>query len=393
MTKNTKNEYYTLPKEEQKNRIKEIAMVFLKLGTTAFGGPAAHVAMMDDEIVKKRKWLEKDKFMDLYGATNLLPGPNSTELAIHLGYERGGWLGLIIAGVCFILPAMLIVMAFAAIYTMYGALPEVSGIMYGIKPVIIAVIVQALIRLGQSAVKNVSTGVLGIMVVLLSFLGFHELILLALAGVIMMSITNRKKLKGSRLSVVFPILPVATLASKSISEGSMALTSLFLTFLKIGSVLYGSGYVLLAFLEADFVERFGVITSQQLLDAISVGQFTPGPVFTTATFIGYIIQGTPGAILATLGIFLPAFLLVGILNPVIPKLRSSSWVSGLLDGVNVASWGLMAVVSYKLAISAVIDIPTAILAIISLFVVFKYKVNSAWLVLSGGIIGLILSVI
>ena len=393
MTKNTRNEFYTLPKEEKKNRLKEIALVFLKLGTTAFGGPAAHVAMMDDEIVKKRKWLEKDKFLDLYGATNLLPGPNSTELAIHLGYERGGWLGLIIAGACFILPAMLIVMIFAAIYTMYGSLPEVSGIMYGIKPVIIAVIIQALIRLGQSAVKNMTTGVLGIMVIILSFLGFHELILLACAGIIMMLITNRQKLKGSRLSMFAPIFPVATVAARSVSEGSMALSSLFLTFLKIGSVLYGSGYVLLAFLEADFVERYGVLTSQQLLDAISVGQFTPGPVFTTATFIGYIIQGIPGAILATMGIFLPAFLLVGILNPVIPKLRSSSWVSGLLDGVNVASWGLMAVVSLKLGISAVVDIPTIILAVVSIFIVFRYKINSAWLVLSGGIIGMIISIV
>ena len=393
MTKNIRNEFYTLPKEEKKNRLKEIALVFLKLGTTAFGGPAAHVAMMDDEIVKKRKWLEKDKFLDLYGATNLLPGPNSTELAIHLGYERGGWLGLIIAGACFILPAMLIVMIFAAIYTMYGSLPEVSGIMYGIKPVIIAVIIQALIRLGQSAVKNMTTGVLGIMVIILSFLGFHELILLACAGIIMMLITNRQKLKGSRLSMFAPIFPVATVAARSVSEGSMALSSLFLTFLKIGSVLYGSGYVLLAFLEADFVERYGVLTSQQLLDAISVGQFTPGPVFTTATFIGYIIQGIPGAILATMGIFLPAFLLVGILNPVIPKLRSSSWVSGLLDGVNVASWGLMAVVSLKLGISAVVDIPTIILAVVSIFIVFRYKINSAWLVLSGGIIGMIISIV
>jgi chromate transporter len=392
MTKNIRNEFYALPKEEQKNRLKEIALVFLKLGTFAFGGPAAHVAMMDDEVVKRRRWLEKDKFLDLYGATNLLPGPNSTELAIHLGYERGGWLGLIIAGACFILPAMLIVMAIAAIYTAYGSLPEVAGIMYGIKPVIIAVILQALIRLGQSAIKNVSTGILGVVVIILSFLGFHELILLAFAGVIMMLIINRKKLKSSKLPMFFPFLPVATVATESVSGGSMALSSLFLTFLKIGSVLYGSGYVLLAFLEADFVERYGVLTSQQLLDAVSVGQFTPGPVFTTATFIGYIIQGAPGAILATIGIFLPAFVLVGILNPVIPKLRSSSWVSGLLDGVNVASWGLMAVVSLKLGISAIVDIPTIILAVVSLFIVFRYKFNSAWLVLSGGIIGLIISI-
>lgn len=391
MTKNTRNEFYTLPREEQKNRLKEIAMVFLKLGTTAFGGPAAHVAMMDDEIVKKRKWIEKEKFLDIYGATNLLPGPNSTELAIHLGYERGGWLGLILAGVCFILPAMLIVMVFAAIYIMYGSLPEVSGIMYGIKPVIIAVILQALIRLGQTAAKNISTRILGIIVIILSFLGFHELVLLASAGVLMMLINNRNKLRRSNVSMFVTFLPVATVTVKSVTENRMTLSSLFLTFLKIGSVLYGSGYVLLAFLEADFVERYGVITSQQLLDAISVGQFTPGPVFTTATFVGYIIQGIPGAILATIGIFLPSFVLVGILNPVIPKLRSSSWISGLLDGVNVASWGLMAVVSWKLSVSAVVDIPTLILAIISLFIVFRFKINSAWLVLSGGIMGLIIS--
>lgn len=393
MSKNKRFEIYTLGKEERVSRLKEIALVFLKLGATAFGGPAAHVAMMEDEIVRKRKWLEKEKFLDLYGATNLIPGPNSTELAIHLGYERGGWLGLIIAGACFILPAMLIVTAFAAVYMIYGSLPEVSGIMYGIKPVIIAIILQALIRLGQSAVKNIPTGVLGAVVIILSFLGFHELSLLAASGIVMMFIANRKKFKGSSMYIFAPVLPVAASAAKSVSESSMALSSLFLTFLKIGSVLYGSGYVLLAFLEADFVERYGVLTSQQLLDAVSVGQFTPGPVFTTATFIGYIIQGTPGAILSTIGIFLPAFILVGILNPFIHRLRSSSWVSGLLDGVNAASWGLMAVVSWKLGISAVVDIPTGMLALISLIIVFKYRINSAWLVLSGGVAGLVISLL
>ncbi len=395
MIKNRRHEFYQLTKEEQKGRLKEITQVFFKLGATAFGGPAAHVAMMEDEIVKKRKWLPREQFMDLYGATNLLPGPNSTELAIHLGYERGGWLGLVIGGVSFILPAMLIVMVIAKIYTVYGALPEVSGIMYGIKPVIIAILLQALIRLGKSAVKNVPTGVLGAGVILLSFLGFHEIMLLALSGVMMMLIANRKKLRGTHthMSVIFPLFPIATAVTKSISVKSMELSSLFLNFLKIGSVLYGSGYVLLAFLEADFVERYGVLTSQQLLDAVSVGQFTPGPVFTTATFIGYIIQGVPGAILATIGIFLPAFVLVGLLNPVIPKLRSSSWVGGILDGVNVASWGLMAVVSYKLGIAAVVDLPTIILALISLVVVFKFKINTAWLVLAGGVVGLVLSIL
>ncbi len=391
MKKSTTKEFYTLSKEEQKNRLKEIVLVFLKIGITAFGGPAAHVAMMDDEIVNKRKWLDKDKFLDFYGATNLLPGPNSTELAIHLGYERGGWRGLILAGMSFILPSTLIVMVFAVIYTLFGELPEVSGILYGIQPVMIAVILQALIRLAKSAVKNISTAFVGAMVTLFSFFGFHELLLLLLAGVIMMFITNRKKINDLGLSVFVPILPSISIANKGISLSNMDLSTIFLTFIKIGSVLYGSGYVLLAFLEADFVERYGVITSQQLLDAVSVGQITPGPVFTTVTFIGYLIQGVPGAILATIAIFMPAFILIGILNPIIPKLRSSSWVSGLLDGVNVASCGLMAVVSLKLGFSAIIDIPTAILAILSLIVVFKYKISSARLVLGGGIIGLIIS--
>ncbi|MDF2904761.1 MAG: chromate transporter, chromate ion transporter family [Herbinix sp.] len=389
------NEFYSLPKQDQHNRLKEISLVFLKLGVTAFGGPAAHVAMMDDEIVKKRKWLDKDKFMDLYGATNLLPGPNSTELAIHLGLERGGWRGLILAGSCFILPAMIIVMLIASLYSRFGTLPEVAGIMYGIKPVIIAILLQALIRLGQSAIKNTATGFIGVLVIILSFLGLHELILLFAAGLAMMLVVNRSRLmgKGNGLRSISPyaILLAGTQLSNVLTGDNtakvMGLSRLFLTFLKIGSVLYGSGYVLLAFLESDFVERYGVLTSQQLLDAVSVGQFTPGPVFTTATFIGYIIHGGWGALLATVGIFLPAFILVGLVNPYIGRLRSSSWISGILDGVNVASWGLMAVVSWKLAVAAVIDLWTIILAVISLFLVFRFKINSAWLVLGGGLIG------
>jgi chromate transporter len=395
----TINEFYTLTKQEQHKRLKEIIVVFLKLGTIAFGGPAAHVAMMDDEIVKKRKWLDKDKFMDLYGATNLLPGPNSTELAIHLGLERGGWRGLILAGSCFILPAMLIVMLVAGLYSSFGTLPEVTGILYGIKPVIIAILLQALIRLGQSSIKNITTGLVGITVIALSFLGFHELILLFATGLTMMLITNRTRLlrKGSSLRSFSPFfaLYAGSQISKLLDGGeadkAMELSKLFLTFLKIGSVLYGSGYVLLAFLESDFVERYGVLTSQQLLDAVSVGQITPGPVFTTATFIGYIIHGSWGAILATIAIFLPAFVLVGLVNPYIGRLRSSTWISGLMDGINVASWSLMAVVSWKLAISAVIDLPTILLTVISIFLVFRFRINSAWLVLGGGLAGYLIT--
>ena len=295
---------------------------------------------------------------------------------------------------------MLIVMIIAVIYSIYGTLPEVTGIMYGIKPVVIAIILQALIRLGQSAIKNKSTAVIGMIVILLSFFGFHELLLLAFAGLIMMLIANRTKIikKGTNLSSFAPFLLLAAtgpapifIASNTSSDKAMSLTRLFLTFLKIGSVLYGSGYVLLAFLESDFVERFGVITEQQLLDAVSVGQITPGPVFTTATFIGYLIQGFPGGILATIGIFLPAFVLVGIVNPYIHKLRSSTWVSGILDGVNVASWGLMAVVSWKLAVAAIIDIPTVLLAATSLIIIVRFKINSAWLVLGGAIAGFLAS--
>lgn len=394
MKKNSTHEFYKLTKADQKDRLKEIAAVFLKLGTTAFGGPAAHIAMMDDEIVKKRKWVEKDKFLDLLGATNLIPGPNSTELAIHLGYERGGWLGLILAGTCFIIPAMLIVLAFAMAYVQYGSLPEVSNILYGIKPVIIAVVVQALIRLGQSAVKNKTLGFIGISVIMLSFLGMNEILLLVIAGVSMMLINNVMNLRSKKvLSIAPALLPFGAFAPKLIVEKGLTIAGVFLTFLKIGSVLYGSGYVLLAFLEADFVERLDILTSRQILDAVAVGQFTPGPVFTTATFIGYLIQGIPGAILATIGIFLPAFVLVGLLNPIVPKLRKSKLVASILDGVNVASWGLMAVVSWKLGVSAVVDIPTALLASAALVIVFKFRINSVWLVMSGGVIGLLLSLI
>lgn len=381
-------EFNSLSKEEKRERLKEIAAVFFKLGATAFGGPAAHIAMMDDEIVKKRKWLSREKFLDLLGATNLIPGPNSTELAIHLGYERGGLLGLLIAGTCFILPAMLIVLFFAVSYMRFGTLPEASNILYGIKPVIIAIILQALFNLGKSAVKNVYAGFIGTGVTVLSFLGLGEILLLAIAGVIMMIIMNWKKLRSVNLSVSFPLFGLmAASLTEQFEQKKMSLTTLFLTFLKIGSVLYGSGYVLLAFLESELVEKFQVLTSQQLLDAVAVGQFTPGPVFTTATFIGYVIHGVPGAILATVGIFLPAFVLVWAINPFISKLRSSSWVSGILDGVNVASWGLMIVVSWKLGVSAVTDWVTAALAIGALIVVFCTKINSAWLILIGGIIG------
>jgi chromate transporter len=390
-----KNEFYSLSSEEKKIRLREIAIVFFKLGTIAFGGPAAHIAMMDDEIVKKRKWIDKDKFLDLLGATNLIPGPNSTELAIHIGYERGGWLGLIIAGAAFILPAMFIVLSFAIAYVTYGELPEISGILYGIKPVIIAIVLQALIRLGQTAIKSKLTAIVGIAVIILSFLGINEILLLFFTGLLMIIVSGTLKFNKPKLLSFIPISAFVGSpgAPQNLQTMGMGLTTIFLSFLKIGSVLYGSGYVLLAFLESEFVTKYNILTSQQLLDAVAVGQFTPGPVFTTATFIGYLIQGVPGAILATIGIFLPAFVFVGLLNPIVPKLRNSKVLSKALDGVNVASWGLMAVVSWKLGVSAIIDLTTATLAAISLFVVFRFKINSAWIVLAGGVAGFALSFI
>jgi chromate transporter len=377
-------------------RIKEIAFVFLKLGTTAFGGPAAHIAMMDDEIVKRRKWVSREIFMDLLGASNLIPGPNSTELAIHLGYKRAGWLGLLTAGVCFIMPAMLIVWLFAFLYQRYETLPELSYLLYGIKPVIIAIVLQALWNLGKTSLKSISTIIAGICVVVCFFLGLNELLLLLLAGVSVMLWVNRHNISKSSAFLALGPIPWLTMPKIMVSAEitskvlTMSLTTLFLTFLKIGSVLYGSGYVLLAFLQSNFVERFGVLSSQQLLDAVAVGQFTPGPVFTTATFVGYIIQGNAGAVLATLAIFLPAFVFVALISPWATKLRKSVWLAAFLDGVNAASFGLMAVVSFQLGESALTDVWTVLIAVAALFILVRFKINSVWLVLAGALIGLLL---
>ena len=382
-------EFKSLDKNEKKKRFKEIALVFLKLGIFSFGGPAAHIALMDDEIVKKRNWLTRENFMDLLGATNLIPGPNSTELAIHLGYERGGLLGLVIAGTAFIIPAMAIVLVIAILYAKFGELPEVSSILYGIKPVIMSIIMHALYRLGRSVIKSKLTAVVGVSVVALSFVGIDEIPLLIAAAAITTLIINWKKIKTKLFSISpFSVaLLTAQISEQSPKTANMPLHTIFLTFLKIGSVLYGSGYVLLAFLQAELVDRFAVITNQQLIDAVAVGQFTPGPVFTTATFIGYLINGVSGAVLATIGIFLPAFVLVFLLNPVIPKLRQSKWISGILDGVNVASLGLMAVVSIKLGIASLLDPFTIILFLASFALILKLKFNTVWAIVAGGTIG------
>lgn len=379
--------------EIQQRSLGELARLFLKLGTIAFGGPAAHVAMMEDEVVRRRRWLSHEQFLDLLGATNLIPGPNSTEMAIHIGLRRAGWKGLVVAGSCFILPAMLIVWALASLYVRYGAMPKATWLLYGIKPVIIAVIVQALWGLGKAAVKDFPTAMAAIAVVILFFLGANEIALLFAAGFAVMAFKNLQQIwqpgrvAGLGIPVVSTLIAAGTTNIPVVAATPVTLTALTLFFLKIGSVLFGSGYVLLAFLRADLVERWHWLTDRQLLDAVAIGQFTPGPVFTTATFVGYMIAGSPGAVLATIGIFLPAFVFVAASSPLIPRLRRSSWAGGFLDGVNAASLGLMAVVTWQLGGSALIDAFTLILAVLSALLVFRFRINSAWLVLAGGIAG------
>ena len=373
--------------------LKEVAQVALKLGFTAFGGPAAHIAMLREEVVARRTWLTDQSFLDLVGATNLIPGPNSTEMVIHVGYLRAGWRGLIAAGVLFILPAAAMVLAIAWAYVAYGTTPAGAALLYGIKPVVIAVVLQALWGLGRTAVKGPFLLAVGIAAAALYLIGFNELAIL-FGGALLVFLA--RSIQGGRLGAAGPtaLLPLALPASAlpalllQSAQVPVTPTALFLTFLKIGAVLYGSGYVLLAFLRNDFVERLGWLTDQQILDAVAVGQFTPGPVFTTATFVGYVVAGFPGAVLATIGIFLPSFFFVALLHPIVPRLRQYPWTAALLDGVNVAAIGLMAAVAWLLGRDAIVDPPTAALAIAAAVLLIRYRVNSAWLVVGGGVIGL-----
>jgi chromate transporter len=411
--------------------LRELTALFLRLGATAFGGPAVHIAILEDEVVGRRRWLSREQFLDLMGATNLIPGPNSTEMAIHIGNRRAGFPGLVVAGTCFILPAVLIVSAIAWTYVRFGALPQVAGVLYGVKPVVIAVVLQALWRLGRSALKGPLLVAVCVGAVALSLAGVNELLVLFAAGLFVVaarSFTRRTPAEpetSGAPSVLPPppasghpacsaghpslwalmlggraaaaAAPAAVAASAPVAGAAAAVASfglwpLFLFFLKVGAVLFGSGYVLLAFLRADLVERWHWLTESQLLDAVAVGQVTPGPLFTTATFIGYVLAGPWGALVATVGIFLPAFFFVAASGPVVPRLRRS-WVAGaMLDGVNVASLALMAVVTVVLARAAVHDGPTLALAVGSAFLLLKYRVNSTWLVAGGALAGLIMSV-
>jgi len=371
------------------NRLTEVAALFLKLGFTAFGGPAAHIAIMHDEVVVRRKWLTDEEFLDLLGATNLIPGPNSTEMCIHIGYLRAGWPGLLLGGFCFIAPATLIVLALTWLYVQFGTTPQAGWLLYGVKPVVIAIIAQALWTLGSKALKNKTLALVSAIALALYFLGVNEIALLFAGGLVFMLISNAQRLRNLHPGMLLPFSYII-LAPTPIP---FTLPLLFLTFLKIGSVLYGSGYVLLAFLRADFVLRLGWLTDQQLLDAVAIGQITPGPLFTAATFIGYLLGGTSGALLATLGIFLPSFIFVAISNPLIPKIRNSAWASSLLDGVNASSLGLMAAVTLQLAASSLTDVFAVIITAVSLILLLRYKVNSTWLIAGGAIAGFILSFI
>jgi chromate transporter len=372
----------------------EVARLFLRLGVIGFGGPAAHIALMEDEVVRRRRWLTREQFLDLLGATNLIPGPNSTEMAIHIGFARAGWPGLLAGGACFILPAMLITLSLAAGYARYGRLPEAAWILYGVKPVIIAVVVQAIWSLGRRALATPLTAAVGLVVLALAIRGVNEVALLFAAAFGLPVLRGLRGAGGVRALAPGGLILAAAGGATGLAPGaagtaagSALLPQLGLVFLKVGSILFGSGYVLLAFLRPEVVERTGWLTDAQLLDAVAVGQLTPGPVLTTATFIGYLIASAPGAIVATLGIFLPSFVFVALSSPLVPRLRRSWWAAGLLDGANAASVALMALVTWQLGRAAIVDWVTAGLAAASALLVLSTRVNTAWLVAAGAAAG------
>ena len=370
-------------------RLGEVAALFLRLGLTAFGGPAAHIAMMEDEAVVRRGWLTRERFLDLLGIANLLPGPSSSEMAIYLGYVRAGWPGLVLGGACFILPAALLVGVIAHMYARFGSLPEMGGVLYGIRPVVVAIVVQAVWRLGRTAIKDSASLAVGVIAAALSLGGLPPLAVLLIAAT---AIALIRGIKGG-MNGVAALLPIASSLRPESAGGGVALTSLFVVFLKFGAVVFGSGYVLLVFLRADLVERLHWLTEQQLLDAVAVGQVTPGPVFTTATFIGYLLAGWTGAAVATVAVFLPAFLLVAVSGPLMPTLRKSSLAASLLDGVTVGSIALMAVVAWQFGHAAIVDAPSAVLAAGSIALLLFYQPNSTWIVIGGAGLGFLTGIL
>ncbi|MGB1247480.1 MAG: chromate efflux transporter [Chitinophagales bacterium] len=375
----------------QCKKLIEVAQVFFKMGCIAFGGPAAHIAMMEEEIVNKRKWMDRQYFLDLIGATNLIPGPNSTELTMHCGHVRAGKAGLFVAGISFIFPAVVITGFFAWLYTTYGQLPAIEPFFLGIKPAVLAIIISAIYKLGKKALKNWELGVLGGLVFIACILGVNEITALLSAGIIgTIYFTTKSKIAQKDTKAIFPFIFMQASSTSLLKISSL---KVFWTFLKVGTVLYGSGYVLFAYLDAELVTK-GWLTQQQLLDAIAVGQFTPGPVLSTATFIGYQLAGWGGAVAASIGIFLPSFLFVLILNPLVSKMRQSKLLSHFLDAVNIAAVAVMVAVLYEMAKGTLIDWRTILIAVLSIGLVFGMKkVNAMWIVLGGAILGYLLSLI
>jgi chromate transporter len=373
----------------EKQNLKELAQLFLKLGIIGFGGPAVHLAMMQNEVVVKRKWLDDQHFLDLLGATYLIPGPNSTEMAIHIGHERAGVKGLIVAGLCFILPAVILTGFFAWLYKEYGQLPEIQPFLYGIKPAIIAIILGAIFPLAKKSCKTIQLGIIGCVVLVLSLLHFNEIALLFGAGFLALfffSIRNRNSIQSNWIPLTFLPLGQTTLAAASN-------WNLFLIFFKIGAILYGSGYVLFAFLDAELVAK-GLLSRTELIDAIAVGQFTPGPIFSSVTFVGYQINGVSGAVVATLAVFLPSFIFVGLLNPLVNKMRNLKLFSVFLDAVNVASVAIIISICIQMGTETITNWRTILIALVSVFIAFNYKkVNSAFVVIGGAFLGYLLALI
>ncbi len=385
--------------------IGELIKLFFKLGVIGFGGPAAHIAMMEEEVVNRRKWLTRQHFLDLIGAVNLIPGPNSTEMAIHIGYLRGGVSGLIAAGLSFIMPAVIITAILAWVYMEFGRMPQAAVFLFGLKPAVISVILVAVVRLGKTAAKNVRLTVIGIAVAVSSLLGMNEVVALFTGGIVGIGLfvlkdKTHKGVKGWGIPLSLQLSSQmagswakTTAAATAATIAGVSLWKLGLFFLKIGSVLYGSGYVLVAFLEGGLVKDYGWLTRQQLLDAIAIGQFTPGPVLSTATFVGYVISGVPGAVVSTIAIFLPSFLFILLLNPLIARLRASKVMSAFLDAVNISAIGLMAAVVISLGRETLTDWRAIVIALVAATAGMRFKVNNAWLILGGAFAGRLLQLI
>ena len=372
--------------QNKKTSLKELAALFTRLGLTAFGGPAAHIAMMQKEVVDKRHWMDHQHFMDLIGATNLIPGPNSTEMAIHIGHERAGWKGLVVAGCCFIIPAVVITGFIAWLYQLYGQLPQVRPFIYGIKPAIIAIILSAVYPLARKALKNIELGLIGLLALIASLAGMNEIVVMFGAGfVVLLLFISRTKTSDlkTRIPLFFLYIPFFSQENAKI----------FWIFLKIGAILYGSGYVLFAFLDSELVAK-GLLTRTQLIDAIAVGQFTPGPVFSSVTFIGWQMNGALGALFATVAVFLPSFVFVALLNPLVPKMRNSRLFSSFLDGVNIASVAIILTVCISFAGETIKDWRTILIAVLSLIVTFGFrKVNTVFLIIGSAALGYLLQLI